>query len=467
MHKEKKTTTERNRRCRLTAVALALCAMMPLAAEERGDTLDAECADSVAVCDDDTSAVAADSIAADAESMALPWDARMHASLGRMAKEADHTYYNTGVCVWDLDADTLLWEYNQKKVMRPASTEKVLTAVAALSTLGARHEIRTCAYYTGSISADSTLHGNIYVVGDFDPMYSYSDLKSLAADISALGIKRIDGTLCADASMKEKALYGNGWCWDDVPSRFEPYLCALMLERGKMYPEFRNYSKDPLFHPAEHFVYVLSKALAERHVTSADSCKTDVAYAMREYPGGGHHFYTKTRTIDQVMQRMLKNSDNLHAEAVFYQLADLNARKYSSWKDGARQVENVLRQTGASAAYTKVADGSGVSLYNYTTPSAMVSMLRYAYRHDDIYRYFYPALPTAGVDGTLDTRMRRGTAYRNVHAKTGTLEGVISLAGYAKASNGHTLAFSIIINGVLNAHTARDYQDRMCEILTR
>ena len=97
----------------------------------------------------------------------------------------------------------------------------------------------------------------------------------------------------------------------------------------------------------------------------------------------------------------------------------------------------------------------------------MVSMLRYAYRHDDIYRYFYPALPTAGVDGTLDTRMRRGTAYRNVHAKTGTLEGVISLAGYAKASNGHTLAFSIIINGVLNAHTARDYQDRMCEILTR
>lgn len=467
MHKEKKTTTERNGRCRLTAVALALCAMMPLAAEERGDTLDAECADSVAVCDDDTSAVVADSIAADTESMALPWDARMHASLGRMAKEADHTYYNTGVCVWDLDADTLLWEYNQKKVMRPASTEKVLTAVAALSTLGARHEIRTCAYYTGSISADSTLHGNIYVVGDFDPMYSYSDLKSLAADISALGIKRIDGTLCADASMKEKALYGNGWCWDDVPSRFEPYLCALMLERGKMYPEFRNYSKDPLFHPAEHFVYVLSKALAERHVTSADSCKTDVAYAMREYPGGGHHFYTKTRTIDQVMQRMLKNSDNLHAEAVFYQLADLNARKYSSWKDGARQVENVLRHTGASAAYTKVADGSGVSLYNYTTPSAMVSMLRYAYRHDDIYRYFYPALPTAGVDGTLDTRMRRGTAYRNVHAKTGTLEGVISLAGYAKASNGHTLAFSIIINGVLNAHTARDYQDRMCEILTR
>lgn len=468
MCKEEKTTLARYGR-RLTFIILSLCSIATLAAAQSVDSvaIEEEYDDTLAVCPDSASSVSADSLQDDAALAAATWEARLHASLDNVAKEADHTYYNTGVCVWDLEADTLVWGYNQKKVMRPASTEKVLTAVAALSVLGARHEIRTRAYYTGSISADSTLHGNIYVVGDFDPMYSYSDLKSLAADISALGIRRIDGTLCADASMKEKALYGNGWCWDDVPSRYEPYLCALMLERGKMYPEFKSYSKDPLFHPAEHFVYVLSKALAERHVVAADSGRTDVAYAMKEYPGGGHLFYTKTRTIDQIMQRMLKNSDNLHAEAVFYQLADLNARKYSSWKDGARQVENVLRQAGASAAYSKVADGSGVSLYNYTTPSAMVSMLRYAYHHEDIYRYFYPALPIAGVDGTLDTRMRRGTAYRNVRAKTGTLEGVISLAGYAKASNGHTLAFSVIINGVLNAHTARDFQDRFCEILTR
>ena len=167
------------------------------------------------------------------------------------------------------------------------------------------------------------------------------------------------------------------------------------------------------------------------------------------------------------MQRMLKNSDNLHAEAVFFQLADINANKYSSWKDGARQVENVLRKAGVSTSYVEVADGSGVSLYNYVSPEAMVAMLRYAYRDESIYSSFYPALPIAGVDGTLDTRMRQGTAYRNIRAKTGTLEGVTTLCGYATASNGHQLAFAIFINGVLASKTARDLQDRICQILTK
>ena len=479
---EKRKRTRRPARGLLTVFLLSVIVFLPLHAAtdigcQKEITHETPFCDSLGVagCDsiyeqDSLSTHVGDTGAGDASAagtVAQTWSDRLHLSLGEIAKEADAAYYNTAICVWDLEADSLIWEYNRKKVMRPASTQKVLTAVAALCKLGARHEIRTTAYYTGAISADGTLHGDIYVVGDFDPMYSYSDLRSLAADIAGQGIKRIDGTLYADASMKEKELYGNGWCWDDVPSKYEPYLSALMLERGKMYPNFTNYSKDPHFHPAEHFVFVLSKSLADFRVEPADSSKTDIAYAMKEYPGGGHRFYVKSRTIEQVMQRMLKNSDNLHAEAVFYQLADLNARKYSSWKDGARQVENMLRQAGVPTAYVKVADGSGVSLYNYSSASAMVSVLRYAYRHDDIFRSFYPALPIAGVDGTLDTRMRRGTAYRNIHAKTGTLEGVISLAGYANASNGHTLAFSIIINGVLSANTARDFQDRVCEMLTR
>lgn len=397
----------------------------------------------------------------------IAWDVTTKQELDGIAREADDAYFNTGLTVWDLTADSLLWDYNGHKVMRPASTQKVLTAIAALSTLGARHEINTRAYYTGTISPDSTLHGDIYIVGDFDPMYSYSDLRGLAYDIRDLGIKRIDGKLYGDATMKSKDLYGNGWCWDDVPSKYEPYLCALMLERGKMYPAFEKYSKDPLFHPTEHLLYVLSRSLDEIKIQPADTTIATIAFEMKDYPNTGNHFYTKTRTIEQVMQRMLKNSDNLHAEAVFFQLADINANKYSSWKDGARQVENVLRKAGVSTSYVEVADGSGVSLYNYVSPEAMVAMLRYAYRDEGIYNSFYPALPIAGVDGTLDTRMRQGTAYRNIRAKTGTLEGVTTLCGYATASNGHQLAFAIFINGVLTSKTARDLQDRICQILTR
>ena len=407
--------------------------------------------------------IGTDTIAQD--SIALPWGERIKAELDALAREADRAYYNTGICVWDLTADSLLWGYNQHKVMRPASTQKTLTAISALDILGAQHELRTRAFYTGNISPDGTLQGDIYVVGDFDPLYSISDLKELARAVRDKGILRIDGHIYADASMKNDDLYGNGWCWDDVPSKYEPYLCALMLERGKTHPTFTAYSKDAAFHPATHFAYVLSQELANLKIV--DSNGGNVPYGQKDYPYNGQSIYTQTRTVEQVMQQMLKKSDNLHAEALFFQLAHLNKGRRCTWKDGARQVENVLRKAGASTSLVEVADGSGVSLYNYVSPETEVAMLRYAFRNKNIYNYFYPALPVAGVDGTLDSRMKSGPAFRNVHAKTGTLEGVIALCGYVTASNGHQLAFSILVNGVLTGKVARDYQDRICQELAR
>lgn len=407
----------------------------------------------------------ANAVAVEDSVVTIPWELRVRTELDSLGREADNAYYHVGISVWDLTTDSFFWGYNNRKVMRPASTQKVLTAISALNLLGAQHEFRTRAYYTGSITDDGTLTGDIYVVGDFDPMYSHSDLKELARNIRDLGIQRISGKIYGDASMKSKDLYGNGWCWDDVPSKYEPYLCALMVERGRMYPNFGTYSKDASFHPAAHFAYSLSQELKALGVTATNGAAAD--YGMKDYTSAGRNFYTKARTLEQVMQRMLKNSDNLHAEAVFFHLAHLNASKYCSWKDGARQVENVLRKAGASTSYVEVADGSGVSLYNYVSPDAQVALLRYAYQNNSIFQYFYPALPIAGVDGTLDERMKTGNAYANVHAKTGTLEGVIALCGYVKASNGHQLAFSILVNGVLTAKTARDYQDRICEELAR
>jgi D-alanyl-D-alanine carboxypeptidase/D-alanyl-D-alanine-endopeptidase (penicillin-binding protein 4) len=91
--------------------------------------------------------------------------------------------------------------------------------------------------------------------------------------------------------------------------------------------------------------------------------------------------------------------------------------------------------------------------------------LRYAYRHKPIYDHLLPSLPVAGEDGTLKKRMKDTRAEGNVQAKTGTLTGIISLAGYCTASNGHRLCFAIINQGVQRAREARDFQDKICDIL--
>lgn len=392
------------------------------------------------------------------------WDERVKAELDKFADEAENSSFYAGISVWDLTADSLLWAYNRHKIMRPASTQKVLTAISALSVLGAQHEFKTCAYYTGSISPEGTLNGDIYVVGDFDPMFSIADLRDLAHQIRSLGVKTVNGKVYGDASMKSSDLYGNGWCWDDVPSSNQPYLCALMLERGTIAPKFTKYSSEVSFHPAEHFVQVLVDELKALNVGVDGNAG---GYGVNEYKYNGQLFYTKTRTISQVMQKMLKDSDNFHAEALFFQLANASGGKRCTWKDGAKHVENVLRSAGASTSNVDVADGSGVSLYNYVTSDAQVALLRYAFRNNNIYQYFYPALPIAGVDGTLSNRMKSGNAYRNVHAKTGTVRGVSCLCGYVTASNGHQLAFSILVNGTLSSQLARNYQDRICQELAR
>ena len=91
--------------------------------------------------------------------------------------------------------------------------------------------------------------------------------------------------------------------------------------------------------------------------------------------------------------------------------------------------------------------------------------MKYAYYHPDIFHPFYESLPIAGIDGTLQYRMKKTAAYRKVHAKTGSVTGVSSLAGYAKAANGHQLAFVIINQNVMKLRQARVFQDRICQLL--
>ena len=164
--------------------------------------------------------------------------------------------------------------------------------------------------------------------------------------------------------------------------------------------------------------------------------------------------------------RMMKNSDNLYAESMFYQLAALGNRKATA-KTGREHVNRLIQKLGLNPGNYYIADGSGLSLYNYVSAELEVAFLRYAYRNNNIYTPLLTSMPIAGVDGTLENRMRTGFARGNVKAKTGTVTGVSALAGYLTAANGHRLCFSIINQGQRKATTVRPYQDRICEALCK
>ena len=169
--------------------------------------------------------------------------------------------------------------------------------------------------------------------------------------------------------------------------------------------------------------------------------------------------------MDQILMRMMKKSDNLDAEAMFYQTAAAQGGRGATAKDGRTLTNRLISKLGFNSKDFYVADGSGLSLYNYVSPELEVAFLKYAYHNQELFNHLLPSMPVAGVDGTLENRMKKGFAHGNVKAKTGTVTGVSALAGYCTAANGHQLCFAIINMGIRKAAVGRTFQDRVCEVM--
>jgi len=110
----------------------------------------------------------------------------------------------------------------------------------------------------------------------------------------------------------------------------------------------------------------------------------------------------------------------------------------------------------------QLTDGSGLSRGDLLTPQSVVHLLAYA-RRQPWGADFENALPVAGQDGTLETRMRGTAAAGRVHAKTGLVEHVNSLSGYATTRRGAHLIFSIFGNNTGNhGSAATNVVDSIC-----
>ena len=115
-------------------------------------------------------------------------------------------------------------------------------------------------------------------------------------------------------------------------------------------------------------------------------------------------------------------------------------------------------------ARVRVVDGSGLSRHDRATAAALGKLLVSAWRDPAVRTPFFSSLAIAGVDGTLEDRMRTGPARGRVRAKTGTTSASSALSGYA----GTRYVFAILQNGSpINWTRARRSQDRFAQALAR
>lgn len=345
-----------------------------------------------------------------------------------------------GLVVYDLTDNRYLYRRGERQCLRPASTMKVVTAISALHTLGTDYNYSTRLLRTDGEAAkgDSIVRGNIEIRAGFDPLLSKDDLKSLVAALAAEGVRRIEGDIVADVSLKDTLAKGWGWCWDDDDA---PLDALTMGGKDIFETSFRQ-------------------LLADSGIVCLGT------FRKGRLTPGGRTVASVERTIDAVLLPMMKKSDNLAAESMFYHMAAHSGKPYAGRREAVKAIEALVKKMGLNPAHYQFADGSGLSLYNYVTPELLVRLLAFAYNDEALRRHLLPALPIAGEDGTLVRRLRGTKAQGNVRAKTGTVEGVSTLAGYCTAPNGHTLCFAIMNQGLRRTATGRNFQDRVCRALT-
>lgn len=173
-----------------------------------------------------------------------------------------------------------------------------------------------------------------------------------------------------------------------------------------------------------------------------------------------------------VAAHTLKPSQNQYTELILRTLGKTQAaaatdggRTRDDEEAGLEVVRTFLRQAGIGDSDVALNDGSGLSRNDLISANTTVLLLTFMTKHK-YFEQFREALPIAGVDGTLRTRMRGTPAEGNVRAKTGSLSSVASLSGYLTTAAGEHLVFSMMLNNYPDAGAVRrDSIDAMAVLL--
>jgi D-alanyl-D-alanine carboxypeptidase/D-alanyl-D-alanine-endopeptidase (penicillin-binding protein 4) len=446
------------------------------------------------------------------------------AALDRAAR-ASSRVASVGVHVRDAESGTEVFGRRAGEPFVLASNTKILTTAAALEVLGPGAFLETGLRLRGTV-AGGVLTGDLAVVGGGDPLFSwrlpggdpYAVFRGWAATLRRRGVERVAGDLYLDHGLFGDPNRNPDWDpdkylkWYQVPvdaltfnenvvrvralpgersgaparvSTVPPLDGYFQLEgdvrtvpswRGNQLRVFRPVGSEALrvsggvylrasdlempisvHDPATFFGAALAAALAEEGVVLEGALRPVAAL-----PGLVWESVATHRTpVWQVVGITNRESHNLFAESLV-KLIGVRRCGVGTWERGMEAVEELVAETaGIPRERFSLTDGSGLSRRNRMAPADMTRFL-VAIRGEPWYRHLVASLPTGGQEGTtLEERLEEFAG--RFRAKTGTLEGVTTLSGYARGRSGRLYAFSVLARGGVGA--SRKVQEEVVEAL--
>ncbi|WP_298774203.1 D-alanyl-D-alanine carboxypeptidase/D-alanyl-D-alanine-endopeptidase [uncultured Shewanella sp.] len=412
----------------------------------------------------------------------------------------------------------VLIKKDPKKYFLPASTMKLLTAVAADSYLGTNFTFKTIIYSNAPI-IQGTLNGDLFISFDGDPSLTHQDIYTLFKTIKKMGLTTITGDLYL-LSKEDSHLRAPGWSWEDLSLCYAAPLSQFAIDqnciKAKLSPSkdiavAQLHLEQPVpVHITNNAIYAPNKEKCDLDLTSLPENQFHISGCFSK-PNGinlqiaisdptqyaeqtlakvmsslgielkGQFVQKETNTqalqtlvihssqpLSQLIKTMLSESNNFIADSLVKKMGQRYNGK-DLFEQGIKALKTELNFLGINLDKATIVDGSGLSRYNLLTASQLASVLQLIV-DDNRFHYLMQALPISGEKGTLQHRLgfNSKALKGRVIAKTGTLKGVDNLAGFIKTHSGKLLLVISLENGIvspLKGNKAIPFNAKLSELL--
>ena len=379
---------------------------------------------------------------------ALAGDVPLSTRLASALAVRGNSWATSAALAVDLQSDGVVFARNADLSLAPASNEKLPVTFAALKQLGLSYRFKTEVLGRGTQDG-AVWHGDLFLKGFGDPTLTSARLGRLAQAIASAGITRVDGRLYGDEGWFDAKRAAPGWKRGYLNYECPP-LSALVVDRA-------IYDGHTAVKPALAAIGTFRRLLRGYGVTTGPvglGRTPDTATVLAT---------SESATLRNLIAVMDRDSDNFRAEMLLKELG-AEAGTGGTSASGAAVVRRVLAEAGVPLAGVVIADGSGLSLLDRLTATAIARILTTAWSDPALRGPLWAALPAAGEQGTLEHRLKDPPALGVVHAKTGTTNEASALSGYVR----DRFAFVVVQNGAPVAATAaRKAQDRFATALAR
>ena len=454
--------------------------------------------------------------------------ATLEQTLDQVARRAPTRSPGVSVAIAELDSGATVYTRNPDQAETIASVTKMLSSAAAIHFLGPDYKFKTTFWRRGDVK-DGVLQGSLLVVGGGDPNISgrfyendsFAVFDRWADGLRRAGIVRVSGDLVLNASAFDRLYRNPEWPPDRDTRWYQAPISALSYNdnvvivsvgRGALPGAPAIVSIDPDTDvvqkvsrartigktgqvriavarpggsdtvyvdgtlPMRYFRYSVPLAIDDPPKFFGAALKSRLRAAGIELGGGvvekdvapDNAWALVAKTESDLMPTMSvsnKHSQSYYAEQIFKTLAYEKSGR-GTWENALALEKQFLQAIGLDPARYDMHDGSGLSAFNRVAAADLVRFLR-AMQAQPYGAAWRSTLAVSGdAEGSLRGRLLDSLTRGQVEAKTGTLNGVSTLAGYARAASGKTYAFAILLNGPgVTEGRAHGYQDRLVRAL--